>query len=90
MAGLCEHAATKLINGPLPVFELLVRRRSVNYGYRNVNSAFPHSLPLQRDLYRILARALGLLGGGQLRRIRMQTTMAATSRTIPKNMRGVH
>ena len=35
----------------------------MNYGYRNVNSAFPHSLPLQRDLYRILARALGLLGG---------------------------
>ena len=36
----------------------------MNYGYRNVNSAFPHSLPLQRELYRILARALGLLGGG--------------------------
>ena len=59
MAGLCEHAATKLINGPLPVFELLVRRRSVNYGYRNVNSAFPHSLPLQRELYTMLHKIEG-------------------------------
>ena len=23
MAGLCEHAATKLINGPLPVFRAI-------------------------------------------------------------------
>ena len=35
----------------------------MNYGYRNVNSAFPHSLPLQRGFISDSSQSLGALGG---------------------------